>query len=242
MSDSDDSDYIVEQFVKPDKIGKLATNDESADILGNFDDKKRKNIENNVFEEEPEPEDDDEDEEEESDEEEEEEVDDDDDDAEVAETTIDDEGNVKTITNKRKIDATAEPKAKKVRKTKPENNGEIGEEQITSLLRGVSKANRFVLYVTNLNFGTDKDRLAQYFSQAGVVKTVRIPKKRKGGFAFVEMADVTAFKVNTHKKINKYKNLVDQYNLNIVDLYWSFWSVSQEIVSSNITRKTYPST
>lgn len=200
MSDSDDSDYIVEQYVKPDKIGKVATNDESADILGNFDDQKRKNIENNVFEEEPQPEEDEEDDDEEEDEDSDDAVDDDDDE-EAAETTIDDEGNVKTVVaTKRKADANGETKAKKVRKAKEENSGQIGEEQIVSLLRGVSKANRFVLYVTNLNFGTDKERLAEYFGQAGGVKTVRIPKKRKGGFAFVEMTDVKAFKVNNAQR------------------------------------------
>lgn len=211
MSDSDDSDYIVEHFVKPDKIGKPANNDESADLLGNFDDQKRKNIQNNAFDEEAEEEpqldnedDDDEDEEEEdddaADEDDETELngsDDDageeDDDTEV--TTIDQEGNIASTTKRSatKSSLDREPKAKKVAKADT-NSGEIGEEQITSLLRGVSKANRFVLYVTNLNFGTDKERLTQYFSQAGTVKTVRIPKKRKGGFAFVEMADVTAFK------------------------------------------------
>lgn len=202
---------MVEEFVRPDTIGKVATNDESDDILGNFDDEKRKKVENNIFDAEEDPFadgiDDDEksgdsDENEENDNDGDDDEDDDDEDAE--ETIVAADGSVKTTT-KRSADAkVAGPKAKKSKSEKKEpsakktaaKTGEIGEEQITALLRGVSKANRFVLYVTNLNFATSKERLAEYFSQAGAVKTVRIPKKRKGGFAFIEMADVTAFKVS----------------------------------------------
>lgn len=185
MSDSDDSDYVVEQFVKPDRIGRVATNDVDADLLGNFDDQKRKNIENNVVEEEEDEVVDDDGEEEDEDE--------GDSDDDVEETTVDDDGTITTTTKKRSGSGDDGLARKKSKKSK---NGEIGDEEITALLRGVSKANRFVLYVTNLNFATSKERLAEYFSQAGVVKTVRIPKKRKGGFAFIEMSDVTAFKVS----------------------------------------------
>lgn len=182
MSDSDDSDYIVEQFVRPDKIGAPLVNDESADILGNFDDQKRKNIENNVFDDGEAS--DDEDEEEDDDEQEE----------------SDDE--VKPDPKKRQVndvDDGSLPAPKKRKPNTPINSdGHIGEDQVAALLRGVSKANRLVLYVTNLNFATSKERLINYFTSAGPVKTARIPKKRKGGFAFVEMEDMTGFKVNSN--------------------------------------------
>jgi len=47
--------------------------------------------------------------------------------------------------------------------------------------------------VTNLNFETQKDDLELHFSAVGTVKSIRIPKKRRGGFAFVEMADLPSF-------------------------------------------------
>jgi len=40
MSDSD-SDYFVEKYIKPQKI-KESINDDTADLLGNFDDEKKK--------------------------------------------------------------------------------------------------------------------------------------------------------------------------------------------------------
>lgn len=179
MSDTDDSDYIVEQYVRPDKIGAPLINDESADILGNFDDQKRKQIQENaidVFAASSA------DEEEEEDDESEDEV-------------QDDYPATKRVVDEH-VDDGALPAIKKRKPNTPINSdGTIGEEQVASLLKGVSKANRLVLYVTNLNFATSKERLAEYFSSAGPVKAVRIPKKRKGGFAFIEMADLTGFKV-----------------------------------------------
>ncbi|KAG4066988.1 hypothetical protein HA402_007736 [Bradysia odoriphaga] len=163
-------DYIVEQYIRPDTCSVPLRNDESADLLGNFDDSKRKNDEadNNhpdgggsgeeLSENGDDPEHNDSDE------------------SEVDEQSTD-SGKIQT----RKV------------KTK-EYDGKINQEQITSLLRGSAKSNRFVLYVTNLNFGTSKERLTEYFSTSGNVKSVRIPKKRKGGFAFVEMSDVDGFK------------------------------------------------
>lgn len=197
MPDSDsDSDYIVEEYVRPDKIGAPPINDESADILGNFDDQKRKNIANNIDDEAAEKLDEDNsDSDSDTDESDEEPEDEDPDDSVVD----DNSGNAlkrKQISDK--IDGSGETRRAKIKRlmaAEEERDGRIGEEQITSLLQGVSKANRFVLYVTNLNFATSKERLAEYFSSAGIVKSVRIPKKRKGGFAFVEMADVNSFQV-----------------------------------------------
>lgn len=184
MSDSEDSNYIVEEYVRPDKIGAPPVNDESADILGNFDDQKRKNIENNVTE----------DTFMESNSEEDSESDDDEDQpSDQMEETVNATDNPPNVEKERK--KAAKVKLAKMMQDEEERNGRIGQEQITSLLQGVSKANRFVLYVTNLNFTTSKERLAEYFSQAGGVKAVRIPKKRRGGFAFIEMVDVNAFQV-----------------------------------------------
>lgn len=184
MSDTEDSDYIVEEYVRPDKIGAPPVNDESADILGNFDDQKRKNIENNVVTEDTFME---------SNSEDSEDSDDSDDDEDPMESTANPtDSTLNTEKDRRKA---AKVKLAKMMQEEEDRNGRIGQEQITSLLQGVSKANRFVLYVTNLNFTTSKERLAEYFSQAGGVKAVRIPKKRRGGFAFIEMVDVHAFQV-----------------------------------------------
>lgn len=184
MSDTDDSDYIVEHFVRPDKIGAPLVNDESADILGNFDDQKRKQIQENAIDDFGASSDGEGDEDEE----------------ESDEDEVQDHPKPK---QKRSVDEHVDdgslPAIKKRKPNTPINSdGTIGEEQVASLLKGVSKANRLVLYVTNLNFATSKERLAEYFSSAGPVKAVRIPKKRKGGFAFIEMADLTGFKVFLH--------------------------------------------
>lgn len=186
MSDSEDSNYIVEEYVRPDKIGAPPVNDESADILGNFDDKKRKNIENNVLEEDSFMESNSE-----------EDSDDSDDDEEQLSEQMDSTANPtdNPLIAEKEQKKAARAKLAKMMQEEEDRNGRIGQEQITSLLQGVSKANRFVLYVTNLNFTTSKERLAEYFSQAGGVKAVRIPKKRRGGFAFIEMVDINAFQV-----------------------------------------------
>lgn len=193
MSDTDDSDYIVEQYVRPDTIGVPLINDESADILGNFDDQKRKQIQENAIDDFAAS----------SDEEEE-----DDEEAE-SEDEVQDHPVAKkrfsTADDQHDVDDGSLPAIKKRKPNTPINSdGTIGEEQVASLLKGVSKANRLVLYVTNLNFATSKERLAEYFSSAGPVKAVRIPKKRKGGFAFIEMADLTGFKVRYFLKLFKH--------------------------------------
>lgn len=171
-------DYIVEQYIQPNTCSVPLRNDESADLLGNFDDSKRKNDEadNNH-----------------SDSGGGEEINENGDDAEQNDDSeADDQSDVDDSTGSsgKKVLANGSGKGK----TK-EYDGKINQEQITSLLRGSAKSNRFVLYVTNLNFGTSKERLTEYFSTSGNVKSVRIPKKRKGGFAFVEMSDVDGFKV-----------------------------------------------
>lgn len=175
MTESDDSDYVVERYIRPTTCSVPLRNDESADLLGNFDDSKRKNNEidgdNNSdvpgeFSENGDGEGDDSD-----------------------ESDSDSQMEVANSTNpsKRKV---------KAKKSSTEYDGKISQDQMASLLRGSTKSNRFVLYVTNLNFGTSKERLTEYFSTSGNVKAVRIPKKRKGGFAFIEMSDVDGFKVN----------------------------------------------
>lgn len=185
MSESDDSDYLVEQYIRPKTCSVPLRNDESADLLGNFDDSKRKNNEfdgdNNS---------DDGAHEEFSENGDGQEQDDSD------ESDGDDQMEMPNSTDSsiRKV---------KSKKSSKDYDGIISQDQITSLLRGSTKSNRFVLYVTNLNFGTSKERLTEYFSTSGNVKAVRIPKKRKGGFAFVEMSDVDGFKVR----------LIDQFNI-----------------------------
>lgn len=170
MTDSDDSDYLVEQFIRPTTCSVPLRNDESADLLGNFDDSKR-NGDNNSDDGRPE---------------EFSENGDSQDDSDESEGDNQMDAANSTDSSSRKI---------KSKKSPMEYDGTIRQDQITSLLRGSTKSNRFVLYVTNLNFGTSKERLTEYFSTSGNVKAVRIPKKRKGGFAFVEMSDVDGFKV-----------------------------------------------
>lgn len=62
-------------------------------------------------------------------------------------------------------------------------------------MRGISKKDHFVLYVTNLNYETTKPNLEEFFGNAGAVKSIRIPKTRRSAFAFVEMCDLNGYKV-----------------------------------------------
>jgi len=177
MSESDDSDYVVEQYIRPKTCSVPLVNDESADLLGNFDDSKRKSIENDI-------------------------------DNNMEDNSLSgyeesenkgeglQSGDASDDENSLKLDHILGSNVKEVKKKKSSKvyDGKISQEQIASLLRGSTKSNRFVLYVTNLNFGTSKERLTEYFSTSGNVKSVRIPKKRKGGFAFVEMVDIDGFK------------------------------------------------
>ncbi|XP_055917666.1 uncharacterized protein LOC129949943 [Eupeodes corollae] len=181
-TDSSGSDYEVEQFVRPDKIRKQV-NDDSADLLGNFDDAKRKEIFDGTYVEtkNTNP----------SDEENE--------DEEVKDFSGESGDEVKTngSTNHNNDDEDDDDEDMDEDDDDAETpdipTTKLTTEQLASLMRGASKANRFVLYVTNLNFDTVREDLEDYFRQAGEVKSVRIPKKRRGGFAFVEMANIDSF-------------------------------------------------
>lgn len=202
-----ESDYVVEEFVRPNKTRIPLINDERADILGNFDDSKRKEIESGKidasksdnFEENPF-------EDEESD-------DDDEEDDNAASETSDKEQSehLDVNTDSEEPNETATPetdKAKKAKKSKvkteqgsdgtnapKDNSNSLSDAQINALLRGSTKKDRFVLYVTNLNYDTTKFKLEEFFAAAGAVKSVRVPKTRKSAFAFIEMADLNGFKV-----------------------------------------------
>lgn len=234
-----ESDYIVEEYIKPNKVRVPLINDERADILGNFVDtkleKSKQNAETNFDPEEnpfsdievSDQEDDEKDDEVEEDEDEveDEEENEDDVDSELADSDNDNgtdtqEENVVensdssneavNETNENQSDSEPTPeepvtqnkKPKKSKKTPVEktvstenSNKELNDQQIQSLMRGASKQNRYVLYVTNLNYETTRDKLLEFFSTAGTVKSVRIPKTRKTAFAFVEMTDINGFKV-----------------------------------------------
>ncbi|XP_055641263.1 uncharacterized protein LOC129778406 [Toxorhynchites rutilus septentrionalis] len=65
--------------------------------------------------------------------------------------------------------------------------------QIEQILQTVKNNKRLVLNVSNVNFTTAKEEIEQHFRQAGRVKSVRIPKRRASGFAFVEMLEPEGF-------------------------------------------------
>lgn len=204
----DESDYVVEHFIKTDKVRVKSINDERADILGNFDDAKLKSTEGNhsyapQYEEEENPFEDRTSSESENDEDA-----DDDEGNEKDSNAIESDTNATSPASKpREIEV--ETKAKSVRNNvadKPHVQGTddtsetstpkaLTDGQIQSLLRGASKKDRFVLYVTNLSYETTKPKLTKLFSTAGAVKSVRIPKTRKNAFAFIEMQDIHGFKV-----------------------------------------------
>nr|XP_014088251.1 nucleolin 1 [Bactrocera oleae] len=175
-NDSFDSDYNVEEFVKPKRV-RRTVNDETADLLGNFDDIKRQEILNGTYIEKETATDSSDGEEEHSDD----------------EKTNEEEA---TENGEAKKDARA-TQANGASKSDEEDTDEVKtnltKEQLGALMRGAAKANRHVLYVTNLNFETTKSDLESHFGNAGAVKGVRIPKKRCGGFAFVEMADLEGY-------------------------------------------------
>uniref|UniRef100_A0A1A9WQQ7 RRM domain-containing protein n=1 Tax=Glossina brevipalpis TaxID=37001 RepID=A0A1A9WQQ7_9MUSC len=170
-----DSDYNVDEYVKPDRIIK-PINDETADILGNFDDQKRKQIidgtfgsrENSYFDEISSNEDNEKDENQLSS------------DTEEHENIIKENDFLNESLPKRVNDVLC-------------NSNKLSKEQLTQLMRGTAKANRHVLYVTNLNFDTSKTDLEEHFSKMGTVRGVRVPKNRRGGFAFVEMDDLEGY-------------------------------------------------
>lgn len=229
-----DSDYIVEQYIKPKRVAVPLINDERADILGNFDDdddkhgkKKTKKLKEivNISEENPFADEDDSDEDDSENEEknEEEEVSGDEqeegdeiegeniDEDESMDEVIDENPSSDEITNAPEIQVNGEKQtktkkqnAKIVEKKKPatERKTQLTDEQIKALVRGASKQDRFVLYVTNLNYSTTRDGLTEFFQTVGSVKSVRIPKVRRSAFAFVEMEDMNGFKVCTDFRLH----------------------------------------
>lgn len=267
----DESDYVVEEYIKPKKVRVPLINDERADLLGNFDDTKFDKTKQKgkiKFDPEENPfadnehsdsdegnENDDNDEAERDDQEDNnsevsdsnEEVDDGDngDEEQVQEENVDTNGDDSsdetvnetddqinkgdnqgvpksqtaseaTTSDSANHSGKSNKKSKKNKKsaldknaTSSDNSGrEINDQQFQSLMRGVTKQNRFVLYITNLNYETTRDKLSDFFSTAGTVKSVRIPKTRKTAFAFVEMTDVNGFKVAKLNSI-RYNNIIN---------------------------------
>lgn len=226
----EESDYIVEHYIKPKKIGKRLVNSARGDILGNFDDddikfqkKKPKtkiaiDSEANPFADNDESEANEDGRDSECENDEDNEVNDD----EMSDSAMDDER--EKSESEPEADAGSEPegheletipeesvkelsskkqkpiKNKKTPKEKSVDNSlqpktDLTDNQVQALIRGASKKDRYVLYVTNLNYSTTRDGLKDFFEVAGSVKSVRIPKVRKSAFAFVEMSDVDGFKV-----------------------------------------------
>lgn len=138
--------------MKPDVVRK-SVNDESADILGNFDDEKRKSIVDGSY----------------------------------YEQLMDAEQYSQS-------ESDAEEDEEDEEESKSPTKNQLSEEQLQQLLRGSSKSNRYVLYVTNLNFETSKSALMDHFREKGEVRSIRIPKKRRGGYAFVEMSDLEGYR------------------------------------------------
>lgn len=222
-----ESDYVVEHYVKPEKIRVPLINDERADILGNFDDSKLKDtpgdryqIEDNPFDTAS------------SD------GDDDDDDAEG------ESGNSPTAQTEAgdNDESIAEPTAGKAAHktssaagttTNDTSSKSLSDTQITNLLRGASKKDRFVLYVTNLSYATSKQTLVDFFSVAGIVKSVRVPKTRKNAFAFIEMLDLEGFKVGIELLSNY--TIYDGFARTISNIHNLFlFTESIDIASSHI--------
>lgn len=196
-----ESDYVVEEYVRPNKTRIPLINDERADILGNFDDSKRKEIEsgkvaNNSDDFEENPFEDNEDDDDNDD-------DDEDDNDIAASDNVEKEESETNGPATSQTDKTRKGKKKKENDTEESNTPNVSKDstnplsdaQITALLRGTTKKDRFVLYVTNLNYDTSKSKLEEFFSTAGAVRSVRVPKTRKNAFAFVEMGDLEGFKV-----------------------------------------------
>lgn len=221
------SDYVVEHYIKPKRIGKPLNNGERGDILGNFDDddskfqkKKPKtkiviDSEENPFADNDESEPNEDGPKSESENEEDDAVNDNEmldsasdeeqqESESVSEAEPEAESESESIPEKSVKDLpTKQPKPTKNKKPQKEtavDNGlplktDLTDNQVQALIRGASKKDRYVLYVTNLNYSTTRDALNDFFEVAGSVKSVRIPKVRKNAFAFVEMSDVTGFKV-----------------------------------------------
>ncbi|KAH8283492.1 hypothetical protein KR018_004145 [Drosophila ironensis] len=166
MASDSGSDYEVEAFIKPKRVRK-SVNDDSADLLGNFDDQKRKEIFEGTYV--------------------------DKDDGRNPSDPEESEDEAEAPSGGEEDGSEAAGSGSEAESEEAPGNGQITSDQLSSLLRGASKTNRHVLYVTNLSFESTKDDLENHFAAAGTVKSIRIPKKRRGGFAFVEMADLASF-------------------------------------------------
>lgn len=234
---TDDSDYVVEQHIRPNKVRKPLINDERADLLGNFDDddakfKKKKvaNAKPIVFASEEDPfadavgEGGDDENGNATAEPDHDTSNNDDDDRSSDDNVMPEKGEVENSTNKNasskiKISDIEEetPASSSTTKTKKSNRKSVQQsvaknsqnqttnltdEQIQALIRGSSKKDRFVLYITNLNYSTTREALTEFFQAAGQVKSVRVPKVRRSAFAFVEMCDIDGFKVIYNPKEN----------------------------------------
>lgn len=168
MSDSD-SDYNVEEYIKP--VVKRSTYENDDNYLS--EDDKSNNSEKS-----------------ENAESEEEIIDD------IKEQIKDDSQCVLTKelpNDKRKIEVPVENNKKQKLTDQPfdkkKNQKNVVEEE------PVRTNNRFILYVSNLSSETTKSMLEAFFADCGILKSVRIPKKRLSHFAFVEMKDFDGYKV-----------------------------------------------
>ncbi|XP_055539545.1 uncharacterized protein LOC129726629 [Wyeomyia smithii] len=65
--------------------------------------------------------------------------------------------------------------------------------QLAEILQAVKSNKRLVLNISNVDFKTAKEEIEEHFRKAGRVKSVRVPKRRASGFAFVEMLDAEGF-------------------------------------------------
>lgn len=95
-------------------------------------------------------------------------------------------------------------------------NGEISSSNQEEVVDEPVRPNsRYILYVTNLTSETTKSMLEDFFSDAGEVKAIRIPKVRLGSFAFVEMKEFEGFKVRSNKELLSICRTYIIYNLKL---------------------------
>ncbi|KAL1399776.1 hypothetical protein pipiens_001175 [Culex pipiens pipiens] len=87
--------------------------------------------------------------------------------------------------------------------------------QIAAILQTIKNNKRLVLNISNVNFTTAKEEIFEHFEKAGRVKSVRIPKRRSAGFAFVEMVDPEGFQRAGKKKSHQKILLLEQKNAEI---------------------------
>lgn len=101
---------------------------------------------------------------------------------------------------------------------------------------------RFILYISNLSKDTTRASLENIFSGAGLIKSVRIPKKRLSNFAFVEMKDIEGYrkgltfnlmeldgkKINVHAGSKNKKHISNKTKSNKKKLFQVFEKKRQE--------------